>query len=91
VWDALTLELLDWEVPTTIYAEEKKGTHETWKLFTWTSWLGTLELWKGPWYMRWNTPFVVGAGGGNWVQGRRISYPVEVEDTISTSREEKES
>jgi hypothetical protein len=34
VWDALTLELLDWEVPATIYAEEKKGTHETWKLFT---------------------------------------------------------
>jgi hypothetical protein len=34
VWDALTLELLDWEVPTTIYAEEKKGTHETWELFT---------------------------------------------------------
>jgi hypothetical protein len=33
VWDALTLELLDWEVPATIYAEEKKGTHETWKLF----------------------------------------------------------
>jgi hypothetical protein len=24
VWDALTLELLDWEVPATIYAEEKK-------------------------------------------------------------------
>jgi hypothetical protein len=34
VWDALTLELLDWEVQATIYAEEKKGTHETWKLFT---------------------------------------------------------
>jgi hypothetical protein len=34
VWDALTLELLDWEVPATIYAEEKKGIHETWKLFT---------------------------------------------------------
>jgi hypothetical protein len=34
VWDALTLELLDWEVPTTIYAEEKKGTYEMWKLFT---------------------------------------------------------
>jgi hypothetical protein len=34
VWDALTLKLLDWEVPATIYAEKKKGTHETWKLFT---------------------------------------------------------
>jgi hemin uptake protein HemP len=34
VWDALTLELLDWEVPATIYAEEKKGTNEIWKLFT---------------------------------------------------------
>jgi hypothetical protein len=29
VWDALTLELLDWEVPATIYVVEKKGTHET--------------------------------------------------------------
>jgi hemin uptake protein HemP len=34
VWDELTLELLDWEVPATIYEEEKKGTHEMWKLFT---------------------------------------------------------
>jgi hypothetical protein len=34
VWNALTLKLLNWEVPATIYAEEKKGTHETWKLFT---------------------------------------------------------
>jgi hypothetical protein len=34
VWDALTLELLDWEVSATIYTEEKKRTHETWKLFT---------------------------------------------------------
>jgi hypothetical protein len=34
VWDVLTLELLDWEVPATIYAKEKKGIHETWKLFT---------------------------------------------------------
>jgi hypothetical protein len=34
VWDALTLELLNWEVPATIYAEEKKETHEMWKLFT---------------------------------------------------------
>jgi hypothetical protein len=52
--------------------------------------LGTLEPWKGPGYTRRNTPFVVGAGGGTRVQGRRISYPVEVEDTISTSREEEE-
>jgi hypothetical protein len=29
VWDALTLELLDWEVLATIYAEENKGTHKT--------------------------------------------------------------
>jgi hypothetical protein len=29
VWDALTLKLLDWEVSATIYAEEKKRTHET--------------------------------------------------------------
>jgi hypothetical protein len=28
VWDSLTLEMLDWEVPATIYAEERKGTHE---------------------------------------------------------------
>ena len=31
VWDKLTTELLDWEVSTTIYAIEKKGTHEAWK------------------------------------------------------------
>jgi hypothetical protein len=24
----LTLEMLDWEVPSTIYAKEWKGTHE---------------------------------------------------------------
>ena len=24
----------------------------------------TLEPWKDPGYTRWNTPFVVGAGGG---------------------------
>jgi hypothetical protein len=52
--------------------------------------LGTLEPWKGPGYTRRNTPFAVGAGGGTPVQGRRISYPVAVEDTVSTSREEKE-
>jgi hypothetical protein len=34
MWDALTLELLDWEVLATIYEEEKKGIHEMWKLFT---------------------------------------------------------
>jgi hypothetical protein len=34
VWDAFTLELLDWEVLATIYVEEKKRTHEMWKLFT---------------------------------------------------------
>jgi hypothetical protein len=61
-----------------------------WKLFTWTSWLGTLEPWKGPGYTQRNTPFVVGAGGRTRVQGRRISYPVEVEDIVSTSREEEE-
>jgi hypothetical protein len=27
------LEMLDWEVPATIYAEEKEGTHEAWKFF----------------------------------------------------------
>jgi hypothetical protein len=53
--------------------------------------LGTLEPWKGPGYTRRNTPFAVGAGGGIRVQGRRISYPIEVEDTVSTSREEEES
>jgi hypothetical protein len=91
VWDALTLELLDWEVPATIYTEEKKWTHEMWKLFTWTSWLGILEPWKGLGYTRRNTPFAVGAGGGTRVQGRRISYLVEVEDTVSTSWEKEES
>jgi hypothetical protein len=52
--------------------------------------LGTLEPWKGPGYTRRNTPFAVGAGRGTQVQGRRISYPVEVEDTVSTSWEEEE-
>jgi hypothetical protein len=33
VWDSLTLEMLDWEVPTTIYAKEQKGTHEAWRFF----------------------------------------------------------
>jgi hypothetical protein len=33
VWDSLTLEMLDWEVPATIYAEEHKGTHEAWRFF----------------------------------------------------------
>jgi hypothetical protein len=33
VWDSLTLEMLDWEVPSTIYAEEWKGTHEAWQFF----------------------------------------------------------
>jgi hypothetical protein len=33
MWDSLTLEMLDWEVPATIYAEEQKGTHEAWRFF----------------------------------------------------------
>ena len=33
VWNKLTIELLNWEVPATIYAAEKKGTHEAWKFF----------------------------------------------------------
>jgi hypothetical protein len=33
VWDSLTLKMLDWEVPATIYAEERKGTHEAWRFF----------------------------------------------------------
>jgi hypothetical protein len=33
VWDSLTLEMLDWEVPATIYVEERKGTHEAWRFF----------------------------------------------------------
>jgi hypothetical protein len=33
VWDSLTLEMLDWEVPATIYAKEQKGTHEAWRFF----------------------------------------------------------
>jgi hypothetical protein len=33
VWDSLTLEMLDWEVPATIYAEERKGTHKAWRFF----------------------------------------------------------
>jgi hypothetical protein len=32
MWDVLTLEMLDWEVPS-IYAKERKGTHEAWKFF----------------------------------------------------------
>jgi hypothetical protein len=31
--DSLTLEMLDWEVPATIYAKEQKGTHEAWWFF----------------------------------------------------------
>jgi hypothetical protein len=41
--------------------------------------------------MRRNTPFAVGTGGGTRVQGKRISYPVAVEDTVFTSWEEEES
>jgi hypothetical protein len=33
VWDVLTLEMLDWEIPSTIYAKERKGTHEAWRFF----------------------------------------------------------
>jgi hypothetical protein len=33
VWDSLTLEMLDWEVPAIIYAKEQKGTHEAWRFF----------------------------------------------------------
>jgi hypothetical protein len=33
IWDSLTLEMLDWEVPATIYVEERKGTHEAWRFF----------------------------------------------------------
>jgi hypothetical protein len=33
MWDMLILEMLDWEVPSTIYAKEWKGTHEAWRLF----------------------------------------------------------
>jgi hypothetical protein len=33
VWGSLKLEMLDWEVPATIYAEERKGTHEAWWFF----------------------------------------------------------
>jgi hypothetical protein len=33
VWDSLTLEMLDWEVPAIIYAKERKGTHEAWQFF----------------------------------------------------------
>jgi hypothetical protein len=33
MWDSLTLEMLDWEVPATIYAEEQKGIHEAWRFF----------------------------------------------------------
>jgi hypothetical protein len=33
MWDSLTLEMLDWEIPAAIYAKERKGTHETWWFF----------------------------------------------------------
>jgi hypothetical protein len=33
VSNSLTLEMFDWEVPATIYAEERKGTHEAWRFF----------------------------------------------------------
>jgi hypothetical protein len=33
MWDMLTLEMLDWEVPSTIYAKERKETHEAWRFF----------------------------------------------------------
>jgi hypothetical protein len=44
-----------------------------------------LEPWKGPGYIRRNTPFAVGAG--TRAQGRKISYLVAVEDTDPTSKE----
>jgi hypothetical protein len=50
-----------------------------------------LEPWKGPGYTRRNTPFAVGTGGETRAQGRKISYPVAVEDTVSTLWEEEES
>jgi hypothetical protein len=33
MWDSLTLEMLNWEVPATIYAEERKGIHKAWWFF----------------------------------------------------------
>ena len=33
VWNILTLEMLNWEVPPTIYSKERKGTHEDWRFF----------------------------------------------------------
>jgi hypothetical protein len=33
MWDSLILEMLDWEVPATIYVEKRKGTHEAWRFF----------------------------------------------------------
>jgi hypothetical protein len=33
VWEMLTLEMLDWKVPFTIYAKQQKGTHEAWRFF----------------------------------------------------------
>jgi hypothetical protein len=65
------------------------------KLPDWGLWVAALvvilEPWKGPGYIRRNTPFAIGAGGGTRVQGRRINYPVAIEDTVSTSGEEEES
>jgi hypothetical protein len=49
-----------------------------------TAWVVILEPWKGPGYIRWNTPFTVGIGGGTPARGRRVElvdHLVTVEDT----------
>jgi hypothetical protein len=88
VWDILILELLDWEVPSTIYAKEKKGTHEAWKLFAWSDQSGILEPWKGPGYTRQNTLYAVVPREEVLAQGRRLNHPTEMEGSVSPSQEE---
>ena len=54
-------------------------------------WIVTLESWKGPGYTRRNIPFAIGVVGGPQARGKTIAHPLEVEDTVSTSREETQS
>jgi S-ribosylhomocysteine lyase LuxS involved in autoinducer biosynthesis len=48
MWDALTLELLDWEVPATIYAEEKKKNSRDVEAFHLNKLIGNPGAMEGP-------------------------------------------
>jgi hypothetical protein len=57
------------------------------------AWVVTLEPWKGPGYIRRNTPFAVGIGGRTPARKRRlesVDHLVTTEDTVTISWEEAE-